>query len=668
MTWRVVLFCLCFLLSSCTDPLKGLVNSAFPPVDADSQRQAAVATNVAALSHLPTPNLAIAVTLADAQTVLAATLSAQGVTKLSLDSDKGLLKIEATFDRAFSGKDSPKDPALAATLDRLQPHLAGSVTVYAGISGAVADDPTASDLVVNLLPVLSTAQVSKIGVAADTDSKVTAAALTKLLNVYKDNLSGVLTRAQFSKVKVPALASKPSDISGPLRTSLPGMAVRIDAKPLVVPFRLAGLAWLITTKQIEVMAQLVPVADKTSLQTIPIDPSYAGVSKRFSEVVDQVFQVEDAETRNWVVVSKDLVAGTMNAVLNQTAACVSAEGAIPTQHIASKIPMPNGAGVNCSINTTCSPKRDCSFHAKQDNRDCSACLLRTRRVCGPWHSGCIGGQCSIQGQDPTCQAAKLAQQTLYNVDENSRVADCNRLNAQDVAGCQAGVLAQTTLCVAKQQSLNALGKTGNLANLDGDVTVTAAGAHVCLQNFVLSPALDHVDISLGVQGGAKANVNLKYVPLDLGHAICFADWSMKRTFQANLQQQTLALGATVQLSASPDGYDATFQVAKIPVKVQMFPSPTALLMTNPDMLVKCPVVQFITPFAVALGPFVPELQGAITFDVPAHTLNTTLKPYSHVVLGQALKATLETTPSSLVVVGTVAAASAATVAERAQQN
>src|SRR5476649_493054 len=458
MAWRIVLLCLCFLLSGFKqNPLESLVNASFPPVNTASQRQTAVNSNVDALSHLPAPNLAVAIILADAQKILASKLKALGVTALKLQGDQGLLLVQATFDSTFTGQDAPHDPSLASTLDKLKPHVVGNVTLYAGVSGAIAADAAAPALVVNLLPALSTIRVSKIEVDNSIDSKTAASALTSLLNHYKDKISGALTEASFSHVKVPALSTKPDDISRKLQSADHDATVQINATPIDAPFRLAGLAWLVTPTQLEVMAQLVPTADKTALPTIAVDHSYAGVNKRFEEVIDQVFQVKNADQRTWVAIRKDVVAVGVNTVLAQAAACVTAQGSIPTQHISAKIPMPNGVGVNCSINTSCPAKRDCTFHAKPATGDCSTCIFRTPRVCDKvLHTGCAGGQCTQRGQDPTCLAAKAAQQAINDANETARVADCTRLNGQDVAACQAKVASDTALCVAKKQALDKL--------------------------------------------------------------------------------------------------------------------------------------------------------------------------------------------------------------------
>ncbi|WP_150126642.1 hypothetical protein [Burkholderia cenocepacia] len=431
----------------------------------------------------------------------------------------------------------------------------------------------------------------------------------------------------------------------------PNVKVTVTAQPITAPFRLDGFAWLVTDKQLTALLQLSPVAVPPVEQSVAVDKSYDGIKKRVDEIVDQVLDVPHAESTTWVAVKRDVVAVAMNSVINQASPCVSASIDMPKQHYEQKVAMPSGAGMNCDSKRSCEPTRVCTFSASQDNRDCSACLLRAPRVCA--FGGCVGGQCSIPGQDPVCQAAKVAQQLAYNADANLRKADCDRLRETERATCQAEMLAEKTLCLAAKTSLDALSKTGNFANLDVDATLKTDDAKVCLSNFLISPQLDHVQFALDVSGSASSHVNIAFMPLDLGHVVCPAKWSKEMTLTASLREGHVPVSSTIALRVDNDQTLADFSIEKIELKPRMRPGPGELLARSPDLLVYCPVVQYVAPVTVMLSPFIPPLHGDFTYSVAARTVNIKV-PSSEQKLGdRALTLKPSTTKSSLVVTAKV---------------
>lgn len=73
----------------------------------------------------------------------------------------------------------------------------------------------------------------------------------------------------------------------------------------------------------------------------------------------------------------------------------------------------------------CTPTRDCNVSRSHDTRNCSACLLRN-----PF------GGCIIRGNDPTCEAAKAAQNAWYDADYARRKLDCERNKLEAKAACE----------------------------------------------------------------------------------------------------------------------------------------------------------------------------------------------------------------------------------------
>lgn len=97
-------------MTACSDPLKTAVNANWPPVDVQQQRQTAINATAGALSHLVTPNLAIAIDLSDAEAALQTSeLRSKGVSSVSLTGDEQLLVLDMIFDKTFEESEGGDD-------------------------------------------------------------------------------------------------------------------------------------------------------------------------------------------------------------------------------------------------------------------------------------------------------------------------------------------------------------------------------------------------------------------------------------------------------------------------------------------------------------------------------------------------------------------------------
>lgn len=654
MAWRLFLLTI-FLLQGCSDPLEKLVNSNFPPIDASKQRQTTIDTNADALSRLGTPNVALTVMFSDLKQVLVdSSLKKDGVIGLEIDGDEGLLRVKVAFDRKFGESDAPDDPELAKRLGELKPHIVGEVIFLAGITGGVTQFGNAApELELKLLPSLSSIQVKKITISEKYYMTLAGVMLTSVLNRFRDNISGVLSRKPVTSVDIPALSNESLNVAGPVKSDNPNITINLSAKPVVAPFKLDGFAWLIKDNRLIAVMQISPTELPAATNSITVEHTYDGIEKRIDEIVEQVMDVPDPESKTWVAIKKDVIAHAMNSLLEQTSACVTVSAELPNQHSENKIAMPNGAGVNCDITRSCDSNRVCEFNANQDNRDCSACILRAPRICGPWNMGCVGGQCTVMGQDPICQAAKIAQQGFYNLDANARKADCDRLRETERLVCQAEVAGEHALCQAKRTALDALGKTGNFANLDVDVSVKTKDMEVCFNNFVMSPALEDLRFSLSVIGAADAHVYLRFMPLDAGHLVCPVKWQKTLDLRAEISDGQIGVASHVALRNEKVGLAADFSLDKINLKARMKPSPTEFLLKSPDLLIKCPVMQFVAPVVVMLTPFVPELRGDFDLSIPAQKVSAGIPSYEQRVSGRPLALTTSTTPAAILISGQV---------------
>jgi hypothetical protein len=639
---RIFSLFLLLSLGGCTDPLTKLVNSKFPPVTTEEQRAAAINTTADALARVHIASLGVGVSLPDASAaVFTDALRAQGITKLTLDGDKQLLRLTISFDRTFTEADAVENQDVAKLLRDGKPRLQGNLTIFAGLAGEVATPGSAPIIELRLLPAVETINITKIELSKKYDVTLAGAAIVALLNKYKDNISGELTRSTLTHITVPAMADRPVDFNKTfeVKSGSAQAAVITATNPVTVPFRVESIAWLVADNHLDALVQLTPIEAPPTQPTAVVNRTFEAIKDRFASHVKDDLAVPNAD-RTWIAIRKDVVAAAMNSLVRQAALCVSASAEVPNQHSETQIKLPDGMGIDCTPTKECSP-RQCSFESNHDTRNCSACLVHN-----PF------GGCVVRGNDPFCEAAKATQNAIYTTDANLRKADCDRLAAQEKLSCEVEKSATKLLCETKKEALNALARTGKFANLDVDASMKTNDMKVCLRDFTLSPAIDRVQFALDVQGSASAKVNVKFVPLDIvGHLTCVMDWSKEQTFNASLRDSRVGISSDIHLITDQSGARAAATLAAIPIKARLDPGPTEFLLKSPELLVKCPVLAAIAPTMIALTPFVPQLKGDIDYTLPVQDVSIKLELPEQDVAGKKLTGRVAATPVSLVVSG-----------------
>jgi hypothetical protein len=605
------------LLSACSDPVTKLVNAKFPPVSAEQQRQVAIGSNTAAVSRLPTPNVGVSLNLKDASKyLLTDKLKDCGIKTLEVTGETELVHISVQFDHTFTADDVASDPGLAKIISTLRPEIAGRIDVYSGISGAVSPPGTAVPvLAIQLLPGLSGITIDKISVAGHANAASVVEPIVSALNEYRDNISGALSSQAFAQISIPALSSSPIDLAHSFSIGGTGapLTVKVSTTPFVPPLRLLGVASLVDKDQLTALVQLLPEDAAQPAQKPAIAATFAALQSQVYDLAKEAFGMEQPNGTSWVSVKKELMAVSVNESVKAASICASVQGGAHEQS-SSTIPMPDPGAVDCTSHRQCESDRHCEFNANQDNRNCSACLLRAPRICV--FGGCTGGQCIQSGQDPVCQLAKVTQQGIYNVDANARKADCDRLKTQETAACQAEEIGKQALCTVGKATLAALKRTGNFANLDVTADIRSNNLAVCLNNFHLDPGLEHVALSLNVSGSASADVDMHFTPLDIvGHLACQFPWTEKRTFDAQLTDPNIGITSAINIDTSGAAPVMRFSVDDTTVNAKLHPGPTEFLVTSPNMLISCAGLDLLLPLTVSLTPFIPQLQGTVDYTV-----------------------------------------------------
>ena len=202
-------------LGGCGESLTQMVSAKFPPITVDEQRQVAINSTAEALAKLASPNIGIGLAMSDATAaLLTEQLKKHGVVKLSLRGDEQLLRVSVDFARQFSKDDAGDNQVAIDALGALKPRIRGTITAYAGLTGAIAQAGTSGpELELRLLPALSSLHVEKIELADKVDITLVGTAIATVLNRFKDNISGELTRSPLTRVTLPLLSDKPFNLS-----------------------------------------------------------------------------------------------------------------------------------------------------------------------------------------------------------------------------------------------------------------------------------------------------------------------------------------------------------------------------------------------------------------------------------------------------------------------
>lgn len=658
-----ILLVMASLLAGCGgDLIADALNKFFPPVSADNQRQKAIDSTATTLGAMGSPNVAAAFSLKEVEKlVLSDDLKAQGVKSIELSGSEQLVEATLVFEKKFTEADAASDQTVAELFKRLQPTLAGTVTAYLGIVGAVAPS-TGSDTKMNLslLPGVSRIQIEKVELAGMLDVTSAGAVVAAFLTRYRDNLTSYLTTRSFTTVSLPSVAPAIQNPSDVLRISegSKDVTVTIDAKPPGSPGHVGAIAWLITDDVLATVVEVIPPGI-----TVPpaagkeIDHTFRAIKGQILGLLEGSFGVEDLDVApNWVAIRKDLIAVTANTLVNQAAACVSASGTAH-QKTEAKVPMPSANDVDCT-QRSCSSSRECTFEASKDTRDCETCLISRPVLCAPRlcgfggcvGGGCTGGGCAQRGNDPICEAAKAAQNLAYNLDANARQADCDRLKNQEILACQGEALVEKSLCDAGRETLRVIKQaSGNFANVDVTTDVTTSDLKVCLTALNLSPGLDRVALQLHGSGSASAKVDVDFTPLDIvGHLVCHFPWSDVETFTAQLRDPAISFAADIAVRSEPGQAVLDFSVQETTVKLGISPSPTEYLVLKPSMMsISCSGLNFIKPLVVMLTPFIPTLRGEIDHKVPSQQVSLRVPLPQQEINGAVLKPQFKSTEQAL---------------------
>ena len=561
-------------LSGCAT-LRKAVNNRFPPINESQQRQIAVDSTAKALSTIKTPTILAKVNLSDAgQVLLNEELSKVGVTKLNVVGSQQLLKISLDFDHKFSESDAGGDDEGRKFIAKWKPEVAGSIVVFAGLKNPdvnainLADIP-AMDL--QILPALSTVQVNDLKVFGHYKVTLLVQPLVALLNAYKDNVSGILSRSKFASISIPAVAEKPFNVDRSFSFQIDHQTVNatISANPIPIPDKLTGVAWRIADNNLTVLLEVLPQTASDPPGSPVLPATFKGIDDRFNDLLKTEFDLSSLDDSELVAVNDDLIANTLAGVVKQASPCAAfSDPGINIPSVDKMISIaPDSA--NCLQDPT-----NCEIHCEHKTADD--------------HCGTFNAPCKLK---------EAGEQTVFNAEygacigaRDAKIAACRSAQAVTQAGCEA----------AKKSFDFAI------AGEVGDVTAKGsanANAQVCLSRLALSDHLASVDIDLNASGKANGNVAFGFSPRrGVGRAICVMDVNLNNDFTAGFSAPQWSATSPVTVDQIGEDISISYDLEGGKIPANYSPTLSSLLSHDlPKIALKCPLVGTAGTIADASG-------------------------------------------------------------------
>ena len=344
-----------------------------------------------------------------------------------------------------------------------------------------------------------------------------------------------------------------------------------------------------------------------------------------------------------------------------------------TADIASDAPLPvqfrESIELAAHPNYTCAPIRSCSRDACTSNRDCSqphdtrdcrACILRAPRICVPnIPSGqtCHGGHCIQMGNDPTCEAAKAAQNAAYEAariaceaQRTSEIGACELRETAALAECEVSRATEVLACEARRGVESVLAEFGGVGAISADLAVTYSG-HVEVDPFVFEPDLS-AHANLRATASARATGEIAFTPYDIaGHLACGTNWRRPLEIAANAPETALILSA--QLRDVNDRPHLVLATPPAELRATSQPPLDAFFDQNQDLRIRCPGLNAVDlandamRFATGSDAH-PVLGGTYEFDLPAFTIEQEIEDVRLLVNGETLAFRPELSATALV--------------------
>ncbi len=214
------------------------------------------------------------------------------------------------------------------------------------------------------------------------------------------------------------------------------------------------------------------------------------------------------------------------------------------------------------------------------NSDCSACIIHN-----PF------GGCTLRGNDPTCEARKVASKASCEVEKSRRKGQCEAEKAASKASCEALKSTEKGACESLKEGYKRLRATGSdFANVDSRDLVLSGNANVCLRDVKFDAAAFRLTAKLNVLAHAHATGHIKFTPLNVvGHMTCFAPYEKSLNLDSDVPSQDVQVDTTAKFVDNSTQATISARIAD-PIHIRFpFGAIASKLFADPSFTITCPI-------------------------------------------------------------------------------
>lgn len=505
------------------------------------------------------------------------------------------------------------------------------------MTGVVTAAIDGNDLVV--LPAFKSIQVKKIDIDNTPDPDIFLPILNKVIQAFIANINGEISRLPETRT---ALKIQPFGEINPAKQikekGTPG--VEVTSNTVKGDFHLKQSAILFDDKNFQVLAEmqyggtLIPLPkrdldlSKKDINEEQIESAYKELATAFHDKLQNVGVEPRSNVIAWAAINKKFISSTLNQALNDIQLHLRYDTSfIPKQTFNDELKPFDHEKIDCTSTRNCPPPevdnrdcsgnafsevyipRDCTFEKKHDDRNCRVCLV----------PNIFTGGCSQWGNDPVCEAAKAAQNAIYEADYLAQKLDCERLKEQEKIAyearkeawkkqCEKDKLAQNALnaaakldcerlkgqekiaCEVQKEIIKRLENSGPLGRLIADAMFSGI-VDTQIQKINFSQDLSEGQLDMVLSINVDMSGAIEFIPMNIiGHGVCLTKW--KEPFRFNIQIPTHTRNIRWKLGEQIEQKDLTIPViiSKQDFDVTTDPPPIKeIFLEKPHLLVACPL-------------------------------------------------------------------------------
>ncbi|WP_340671064.1 hypothetical protein [Bradyrhizobium ottawaense] len=314
-----------------------------------------------------------------------------------------------------------------------------------------------------------------------------------------------------------------------------------------------------------------------------------------------------------IFVNAELPTKIVAQAMSRGPICMNASAPEFPAKFGNKLQLPPTESIDCTPQRDCTPKGGCDPKTPcEQNANCHACLLR------------VFGRCKLRGNDPVCEARKVAAKSACETQKSSKIAACEAQQAGEKLKCEAQKTGEKAACESFKGLYDGVRRTGKeYANVSSKDLAITGSAKICLTEAALDPATLRLTAKLTIAGAANAKGTISFMPLNIGHIVCIKEYSKGLNLSAAVPSQNIQIDTTVRLVSDTTSAGVDVNVSN-PVRVLVpFEDFVKQLAADENFIVSCPIPATAAKLRVATPDrwWPREARGIIDREIPPTALD-----------------------------------------------